>query len=64
MENINSLWMGWEPHLVVRKEHDKVLPLISDIVSLETEEGAKPVEEVDVALPWGIAVGGEVTYIG
>lgn len=40
-----------KPHLGVRKVEHQVLSLVPDVVSLEAEEKAEPVEEVHVVVP-------------
>jgi len=51
VEGVDVVWRRSETHLSISKMKNKVLPLISDVVLLEAEEVAEPVEEVVLRQP-------------
>lgn len=53
VEDVDVVRRRLEAHLGVGEEEDEMLPLVADVVALEAEEGAEPVEEVEAVVPPG-----------
>lgn len=51
VEGVDVVRRWLEAHLSVGEVEDEVFPLVLDVVGLEAEEGAEPVEEVHVVAP-------------